>query len=108
MEEKLVTREFMAAGQSGVVGLVHSFLLFIWFRLFTFTFFLTYFYLFLKIFDLISKKSLCITSYGGDVEGTRPIHRLKMKELKCNTAAEQALHVILWDADGNEFEVLQS
>ena len=47
-------------------------------------------------------------SPGGDVQGTRPIHRLKTKELECSTAAEQALHVILWDADDDELEVLQS
>ena len=41
------------------------------------------------------------------MQGTRPIHRLKTKELECSTAAEQALHVILWDADGDELEVLQ-
>ena len=42
------------------------------------------------------------------MQGTRPIHRLKMKELECSIAVEQALHVILWDADGDELEVLQS
>ena len=42
------------------------------------------------------------------MQGTRPIHRLKTKELEFSTAAEQALHVILWDADGDELEVLQS
>ena len=33
---------------------------------------------------------------------------LETKELECSTAAEQALHVILWDADDDELEVLQS
>ena len=42
------------------------------------------------------------------MEATRPIHRLKMKELECSTATEQTLHVIHWDADGDELEVLQS
>ena len=42
------------------------------------------------------------------MQGTRPIHRLKMKELEDSTAAELALHVILWDADGDELKVLQS
>ena len=42
------------------------------------------------------------------MEGTRPIHCLKTKELEYITAAEQALPFILWDADGDELEVLQS
>ena len=42
-----------------------------------------------------------------NVQGTRPIHRLKAKELECGTVVEQALHVILWDADDDELEVLQ-
>ena len=42
------------------------------------------------------------------MEGTQPIDHLKTKVLECSTAAEQALHVILGDADGDELEVLQS
>ena len=42
------------------------------------------------------------------MEATRPIHHLKIMELECSTATEQVLHVILWDADGDELEVLQS
>ena len=40
------------------------------------------------------------------MEATEPIDRVKMKVLKCSTATEQALHAILWDADGDELEVL--
>ena len=42
------------------------------------------------------------------MEATQPIDRPKTKILECSTAAEQALHVILGDADGDELEVLQS
>ena len=42
------------------------------------------------------------------MDGTQPIDRLKTKVLECSTTTEQALHVILWDADGDEIEVLQS
>ena len=42
------------------------------------------------------------------MEGTQPIDHLKTKVLECSTAAEQALHVIFWDADGDELELLQS
>ena len=41
------------------------------------------------------------------MNGTRPIHRVKTKELEWSTTMEQALHVILWDADDDELEVLQ-
>ena len=40
------------------------------------------------------------------MEATQPIDHLKMKVLECNIAAEQALHVLLGDADGDELEVL--
>ena len=43
----------------------------------------------------------------GDVEATEPIHRMKMKVLECCTADEQALQILLRDADGNELEVLK-
>ena len=42
------------------------------------------------------------------MEATQPIDRLKTKVLECSTTAEQALHVILGVADGDELEVLQS
>ena len=43
----------------------------------------------------------------GDVEATEPIHRMKMKVLEHCTADEQALQILLRDADGNELEVLK-
>ena len=33
---------------------------------------------------------------------------LKTKVLECSTATEQALHVTVWEADGDELELLQS
>ena len=42
------------------------------------------------------------------MDATHPIDRLKMKVLECGTTMEQALHVILGDADGDELEVLKS
>ena len=50
----------------------------------------------------------CPETHGGDVEATQPIDRLNMKVLERSTAAEQALHVIVGDADGDELKVLQS
>jgi hypothetical protein len=50
----------------------------------------------------------CPERNGGDVEATQPIDRLKTKVLECSTAMEQALHVTIWEADGDELEVLQS
>ena len=43
----------------------------------------------------------------GDVEATKPIHRMKTKVLERCTADEQALQILLPDADGNELEVLK-
>ena len=43
----------------------------------------------------------------GDVEATEPIHRMKTKVLERCTADEQALQILLRDADGNELEVLK-
>ena len=42
------------------------------------------------------------------MEATQPIDRLKMKVLECSIAMEQALHVTIWEVDGDELEVLQS
>ena len=42
------------------------------------------------------------------MEATQPIDRLKTKVLECSTATEQALHITVWEADGEELEVLQS
>ena len=42
------------------------------------------------------------------MEATQPIDCLKTKVLECSTTVEQALHLILGDADGDELEVLQS
>ena len=50
----------------------------------------------------------CSETHGGDVEATQPIDRLNMKVLKCSTATEQALHVVVGDADGDELKVRQS
>ena len=45
--------------------------------------------------------------HRGDVEATEPIHHMKTKVLEHCTADEQALQVLLRDADGNMFEVLK-
>ena len=42
------------------------------------------------------------------MEATQPIDRLKMKVLERSTAVEQALHVVVGDADDDELKVLQS
>ena len=42
------------------------------------------------------------------MEGTQPIDLLNTKVLECSIATEQALHVTIWEADGDELEVLQS
>ena len=43
----------------------------------------------------------------GDLEATEPIHRMKTKVLERCTANEQALQILLRDANGNELEVLK-
>ena len=40
------------------------------------------------------------------MEATQPIDRLKTKVLECSTSTEQALHVTLLEAGGDELEVL--
>ena len=45
--------------------------------------------------------------HRGDVEATEPIHHIKTKVHEHCTADEQALQILLRDADGNELEVLK-
>ena len=49
----------------------------------------------------------CMDIHRGDVEATEPIHRMKTKVLKHCAADEQALQILLRDADDNELEVLK-
>ena len=42
------------------------------------------------------------------MEATQSIGHMKTKVLECSPPVEQALHVILGDADDDELEVLQS
>ena len=45
--------------------------------------------------------------HQGDVEASKPNHRMKTKVLEHCIADEQALQILLRDADGNELEVLK-
>ena len=40
------------------------------------------------------------------MEATQPIDCLKTKELECSIATEQALHVTVGEAEGDELKVL--